>query len=102
MHKFNGWADVFLSTPNQGLEDIYLKLTGKLAGGNWFAAYHSFSSDVSLNGADDLGDEINLRYTRKITDSLTGGVKLANYSAGDAAFNRVDTDRFWLWANYKF
>jgi len=102
LHKFNGWADVFLATPDAGLEDIYLSVAGKLAGGKWKAVYHSFSADESLNGLDDLGDEINLQYTRKITDRVSGGIKLANYSAGDAAFNRVDTDRFWLWATAKF
>ena len=102
LHKFNGWADVFLATPAQGLEDIYLSVSGKLAGGKWLAVYHSFSSDESLAGADDLGDEINLQYTRKITDRVSGGIKLANYSAGDSVFNRVDTDRFWLWAGAKF
>ncbi len=102
LHKFNGWADVFLNTPDAGLEDIYLSLAGKLAGGKWLLAYHEFSSDVSLNGADDLGEEINVRYTRKINDNVSGGVKLANYSAGDAAFQKVDTDRFWVWATVKF
>ena len=102
LHKFNGWADISLATPDAGLEDIYLSLGGKLAGGSWKAVYHTFSSDESLNGFDDLGDEINLQYTRKITDSVSGGIKLANYSAGDAVFNRVDTDKFWLWASAKF
>ena len=102
LHKFNGWADVFLATPDAGLEDIYLSLGGKVAGGSWKAVYHSFSSDDSLSGFDDLGDELNLQYTRKITDRVSGGIKLANYSAGDAVFNKVDTDKFWLWASAKF
>ena len=102
LHKFNGWSDQFLGTPNAGLEDLYVKVAGKLAGGKWLAAFHSFSSDDSVGGADDLGDEINLQYTRKISDNIAGGVKLANYSAGDAVFGKVDTDKFWLWASYKF
>jgi len=102
LHKFNGWADVFLATPAQGLEDVYLSLNGKVAGGNWKAVYHSYSSDESLGGFDDLGDEINLQYTRKINDTFGAGIKLANYSSGDEVFNRVDTDRFWLWGTAKF
>ena len=102
LHKFNGWSDQFLGTPSAGLEDLYVKVAGKLAGGKWLAAFHSFSSDDSVGGADDLGDEINLQYTRKISDNIAGGVKLANYSAGDAVFGKVDTDKFWLWASYKF
>ena len=77
LHKFNGCADQFLVTPNTGLEDIYLSVAGQLAGGKWLAAVHKFSTDESLNGADDLGDEINLQYTRKISEKIAGGAKVA-------------------------
>ncbi len=102
LHKFNGWADVFLRTPNQGLEDLYLTVSGKAFGGKWAATYHDFSSDTSLSGQDDLGDEINLVYTRKFSDSFSGGLKFADYSAGDSAFNKVDTTKAWAWAGFKF
>jgi len=102
LHKFNGWSDQFLGTPDAGLEDIYVSVAGKLAGGKWLAAVHTFSADDSIAGADDLGDEINLLYTRKITDSIAGGIKFASYSAGDAVFRKVDTDKFWMWASLKF
>lgn len=102
LHKFNGWSDQFLGTPDAGLEDIYVSVAGKFAGGKWLAAIHKFSADDSVGGADDLGDEINLLYTRKITDNVSGGAKFAAYSAGDAVFRKVDTDKFWLWASLKF
>jgi len=102
LHKFNGWSDQFLGTPSQGLEDLYGPLAGKLAGGKWVAAYHDFSSDVSLQGADDLGDELNLLYSRKFGDNFSGGIKFAKYSAGDSGFGKVDTDKVWLWAGASF
>ena len=102
LHKFNGWADVFLGTPAQGLEDLYLSLSGKAFGGKWSVAYHDFSSDESLAGQSDLGDEIDLVYTKKFSDSLSGGIKFADYNAGDSGFGRVDTRRTWIWAGYKF
>jgi hypothetical protein len=102
LHKFNGWSDQFLGTPNQGLENLYLSFAGKLAGGKWLATYHEFSSDETLHGADDLGDEINLQYARKFGDWFSGGIKFASYSAGDAGFSKVDTDKFWIWASAKF
>jgi len=102
LHKFNGWADQFLSTPDAGLEDIYLSVSGKLAGGKWLASAHTYSSDQSVNGLDDLGDEINLLYTRKLSESISGGAKFAKYSSGDNVFNKVDTDKFWFWASLKF
>ncbi|MBL4672137.1 MAG: alginate export family protein [Arenicella sp.] len=102
LHKFNGWADQFLVTPNAGLEDIYLSVAGKLAGGRWLATVHKFSADESINGADDLGDEVNVQYSRKISEKIVGGAKLAAYSAGNTVFGKVDTDKFWLWASLKF
>lgn len=102
LHKFNGWSDQFLATPSQGLEDLYFSLSGKALGGKWSAVYHDFSSDVSLGGNSDLGDEINLVYTRSFGDGFSGGVKFADYSAGDSAFNKVDTQKSWVWASYKF
>lgn len=102
LHKFNGWSDQFLATPNAGLEDVYFKLAGSLAGGKWLAAYHDFSSDVALQGNSDLGDEINLQYTRGINKYFSAGIKYSTYSAGDTVFGKVDTDKLWLWAGAKF
>jgi len=102
LHKFNGWSDQFLATPNQGLEDLYLSFSGKLGKGKWVVAYHDFSSDETLGGADDLGDEINILFTQKFSDIFSGGIKFASYSAGDSAFGKVDGDKFWLWATAKF
>ena len=51
LHKFNGFADVFLVTPDRGLEDLYVKLgytldlgetLGPLKAAVW---YHEFSTD---------------------------------------------------------
>ncbi len=102
LHKFNGWADQFLATPAQGLDDIYLTLSGTVGGGKWVATYHDYSSDVALNGADDLGDEINLLYSRKFGDGFSGGVKFADYTAGDSSFSKVDSKKVWIWAGFKF
>jgi len=102
LHKFNGWADQFLGTPAQGLEDVYALVTGKVAGGKWLAAYHSYSSDESLAGADDLGSELNLLYAKKFAKKYSAGIKYADYSAGDTAFGKVDADKIWLWLGTKF
>ena len=102
LHKFNGWTDQFLATPAQGLEEFAFRLSGNFQGGKWLAVYQDFSSDENLDGADDLGSEVGVQYTRKIYKKIAGGIKYSDYSAGNSAFNRVDTQRFWLWAGYKF
>lgn len=100
LHKFNGFADVFLGTPAQGLEDFYVGVGGKVAGFKWTAIYHDFSSEESIEGSTDLGDELDLVLVRPINKQWVVGAKAALYDAGDAG--SVDTDRFWLWANFKF
>ena len=100
LHKFNGFADVFLATPAQGLEDLYLGVGGKFSGFKWTAIYHDFSSEESIEGSTDLGSEIDLVLVRPITKQWVVGAKVALYDAGTAG--QVDTDRFWLWANFKF
>ena len=102
-HKFNGWADLFLATPKEGLEDVMFTLAGALAGGKWAVIYHDFSSD---EGSLDLGSEINAIYTRPINKTFSFGAKLASYSAEDA-FNGgakvvTDTERMWAWIGAKF
>lgn len=99
LHKFNGWSDQFLMTPNEGLQDITFTLSGKLAGGKWLAAYHDFSADVSSEQVDDLGDEINLQYVKTFGEHYKVGVKYASYSGSSG---KVDTDKLWLWLNVGF
>jgi hypothetical protein len=98
-HAFNGWADVFLNTPANGLNDVYAKVVGKVAGIKLVATYHDFKSD---KGGDNLGSEIDLLAAKKFNDNITAGIKYANYSAGDEAYAYVDTEKLWLFAEAKF
>jgi hypothetical protein len=99
LHKFNGWSDQFLTTPEQGLKDLAFTLAGSAAGGQWMLVYHQFDTDVASDGVADLGNEINLQYTTTVVEKLAIGVKFAKYSADDA---KVDTDKLWLWVGTKF
>ena len=100
LHKFNGWTDQFLGTPATGLVDIYASLAGKAFGGKW--TYHDFSADDSSATVDDLGSELDVVFGKKFAKNYSAGVKLAMYSAGDAAAGKVDTDKIWLWVGAKF
>jgi len=94
-HAFNGWADVFLVTPPDGLRDSYLKLSGNVAGVGLLAAYHDFSAD---RGGDDYGSELNLQASRAF-GKVNLLAKYARYSADDFA---TDTSKFWLMAQVAF
>jgi len=76
-HKFNGWADKFLGTPDAGLEDTYVSLSGTWKGTNLLAVMHQFQSD---EGSMDYGDELNLLASRKLDCGPTAGIKYADYS----------------------
>jgi hypothetical protein len=99
LHKFNGWSDQFLGTPAQGLVDVSISVSGKVAGGSWLAAYHDFSADESSATIDDLGSEINLQYVKPFGGHYTAAIKYASYS-GESG--RVDADKIWLWLSTKF
>ncbi|MDC0602677.1 alginate export family protein [Aliiglaciecola sp.] len=99
LHKFNGWADLFLGTPAQGLVDTSFTLTGKAGSGKWLVSYHDFEADEASDTIDDLGSEIDLQYTGKFSKHYSYGLKYAAYS-GESG--RVDTDKLWLWVGAKF
>ncbi|MDG9922976.1 MULTISPECIES: hypothetical protein [unclassified Pseudomonas] len=97
-HAFQGWADVFLTTPADGIEDAYFGVTAPLFGGTLQAWYHDFATE---QGSDDYGDEIDLSYAHPIlgVKGLVGLVKYATYDSADEA-RSVDTDKAWLQLQY--
>ncbi|MFM6829449.1 MAG: alginate export family protein, partial [Novosphingobium sp.] len=101
LHKFNGWADLFLTTPAAGLEDTYVSLAKvfpkvkALPGLNASVAYHEFRSDV---GSTKYGTEwdASLGFKVKKVGLL---VKYADYNANKFG---VDKRILWLQAEVAF
>ncbi len=90
-HAFNGWADTFLATPADGLADLMLTLSTKVAGIKLVGVYHDFSAD---RGGADYGTELDLLAV-KTTGKHSVGVKYASYNADTLG---TDTDKLWLFA----
>jgi len=96
-HAFNGFADNFLGTPADGLQDLYLYAGAKLpADFGVKLLYHWFGSD---GGSLEYGQEVDLVITKKINDELSALGKFAYYAADDYA---TDTTRFSVELDYKF
>ncbi|MCM2319794.1 MAG: alginate export family protein [Pseudomonas sp.] len=97
-HAFQGWADVFLTTPADGVKDAYLGASTALLGGTLQAWYHDFRAE---EGSSQYGEELDLSYGRAIPGikGLTGLVKYASYAADEFA---VDTDKFWVQLQYSY
>ena len=107
-HAFNGWADKFLGTPAQGLQDMYIKAVAKAAGMKFVAVYHQYAADdlAALSGDDGLGSEVNLLVVKPFAKKYKVGLKYAAYSADDnvvsTANGLTDTNKVWLWGEMKF
>lgn len=102
-HAFQGWADMFLSTPKEGLEDMYFTVVGKVFGAKLVAVYHDFETDKS---GLDAGSEFDILLQKTFMDHYTLGVKYADYNA-DSEYTKVnaksvDTEKFWLYGQLKF
>lgn len=96
LHKWNGWADKFLATPEDGLEDFYLALSGKKKTLGWRLVYHEFSAESS---SLDYGSEVDFQLTYEAPWGQGFGAKAAFYEAEDFS---TDTDKVWLWTTYSF
>ncbi len=94
-HAFNGWADLFLATPDAGLRDWMLDLSCHLGGMLVRAVYHDFSAD---EGGQDYGAEFDLMVRRRLGERYVVGAKYAAYRAETF---KTDTDRFWLWVSLR-
>ncbi len=111
-HLFQGWADVFLATPRQGLEDTFLTITGTYEKVSVYAAFHMFKSDENFQSvgklSDDYGSEFNFRLAYPVNKNLVTKFEYANYSEKDVygtltgAARRADRQITWLTAQYTF
>jgi len=93
--KFQGWADKFLTTPPDGVRDLYAsagwgwKAIGPLKAVTLQAVYHDYRSD---RASRSYGDEIDLLASAKL-GKCTASARYAHYDADAFA---TDTDKFWL------
>ncbi|MGH8590312.1 MAG: hypothetical protein ACREXX_13595, partial [Gammaproteobacteria bacterium] len=107
-HAFQGWADRFLITPADGIEDLFVTLQMKVWGANFMAARHDFSAN-----AEDYhyGTEWDLLLERPIATNFLVGIKYAYYDASGDALNKLrnsisgqafDLEKAWAYVQFKF
>jgi hypothetical protein len=92
LHKFQGWADKFLGTPGDGIEDAYFSVGGKVGPVKLAAIYHDFQAESS---STDFGTEIDLVATWPVNKQFTVQAKYASFDTDDSA-RFADTDKAWL------
>ncbi|PKB14457.1 alginate export protein [Novosphingobium kunmingense] len=101
LHKFNGWADLFLTTPAAGLEDFYAGAAMKfpkfkaLPGLNAAVTWHRFESDA---GSLHYGEE----WDASLGFKLGRANLLAKFADYNAANLGADTRKLWLQVEFAY
>ncbi len=113
-HLFQGWADHFLATPRQGMEDTFVTLAGSIEKAKLYAEYHVFHADKdfqTLGGrlGDKYGTEFDASVMYPFTDKLSGKLEYANFREGDVygttlqnAARKGDKEILWVTGMYTF
>ncbi len=96
LHAWNGWADMFLKTPANGLEDLYLTLAYRTGPWKATAIYHDFSANT---GGADYGTELDLVASWTSSWKQVFALKAAMYDADEYA---RDVTKFWAFTSWKF
>ncbi len=96
LHAFQGWADKFLATPADGIEDFYFSIATKIRGANVSLIYHRFNPEA---GGPNYGSEWDLMIKKPFAERYTIVLKYADYDARSFA---TDTEKLWIMATAKF
>ena len=102
LHAFQGWADVFLTTPADGIKDANVALAIKpplklehLSNVVLTGVYHDFTA---ARGGADLGREVDLQATAAITKQVSGLIKFADY---DGVVGLPSRRKVWVGLEFK-
>jgi hypothetical protein len=99
LHAFNGWADVFLVTPPNGLRDAYGYAQVTLP---WQMplrfVYHKFDAD---SGSGDYGHEYDVVLSKSFGKNWSAMLKYAFYDGKDAPA-AFDVQKFWAQVEFNF
>ena len=99
-HAFQGWADLFLVTPQDGIRDVFGTMIVTLDRGSLIltGVYHNFSDDT---GKNQIGKEWDFQVLKKFGKHYSLLAKYANYNA-DSFGGTTDTQKIWLQGNINF
>ena len=96
LHKFNGWADKFLTTPADGLRDFFVSVGADLGRFALLGVSHDFSAD---SGGSSWGSELDARVVYTAPWKQKFAIEAALYDADDWL---SDTDKIFIWTQWGF
>ncbi len=103
LHKFQGWADAFLTTPVDGIEDLSASLTYALPAFGPFTkitsgiVFHDFEAERT--GAS-LGDEVDAVLSAALDNGIKLTAKYASFDGGSAG--PADREKLWFQVAYTY
>ena len=95
LHAFNGFADMFLTTPVKGLEERAVQFSLPIGPVKTSISWHKFYSD---GGDTHYGDETDVSFIFDLSKEIQFLTKLALYNT-DKFQN--DTNKLWLMMTYQ-
>lgn len=103
-HAFQGWADLFLVTPSNGIRDLFGTVMVPFQRGDLVVSgiYHAYSDDT---GRYNYGDEWDFQALQKFGKHYSVLAKYAYYQAGDnldPTFKSTNTQKIWFQVNVSF
>ncbi|MES2471780.1 MAG: hypothetical protein V4601_02955 [Pseudomonadota bacterium] len=107
LHAFNGWADMFLVTPNNGLKDLYVRASYTLPADfiemkslTGIVSYHDYNSDTLDSG---IGSEWNVSGELAVDNNVSLLAKYAAYDGAGVPFGGFPSKSiFWLQLGYRY
>jgi hypothetical protein len=91
-NRYQGWADLFLNTPADGLKDTWVSLGWSLGPVTLTGHYHDFRAESSDT---DFGREIDLQARWEVTEWFTATARVALFDSS-APDRYPDTHKGWL------
>lgn len=104
LHKWQGFADMFLGTPKDGIKDLHVsgswstKDVGPLKSLKLAIWYHDFEGE---NSSTDMGSEIDLLVAAGLGGGWSASAKYADYKS-DGFVDTDDTKKLWVTLGYKY
>ncbi|MGR9013511.1 MAG: alginate export family protein [Gammaproteobacteria bacterium] len=98
-HAFQGWADIFLNTPTDGIRDVFGTVNAKFMENDSLvlsSIYHDFTDDT---GSIHYGKEWDFQAVKKFGKHYS---LLAKYAHYDADRFSTDTQKIWFQGNISF
>lgn len=96
LHRYQGFADSFLNTPANGIEDIYMSASAAINALNLSTSLHRYNAS---EGGQHYGNEWDIVAGYRLNANINIEAKVALYSSKSFS---VDTDKLWLSVNMAF